>query len=81
MNETEKAPAWYYEPWVVLVLLFFVLGPFGLPLLYKSPKFNRLWKTVLTLATIAYTGFLVVGTVDIVREVLKRLAEIQTLLS
>lgn len=81
MSETEKTPAWYYEPWFVLVLLFLVLGPFGLPLLYKSPKFNRLWKALLTLATIAYTWFLVVGTVDIVREVLKRLAEIQTLLS
>jgi hypothetical protein len=40
MDEEEKIK-WYLRPIVVILLLFFVLGLFGLPLLYKSPKFNR----------------------------------------
>ena len=32
---------WYHSVWFVLLMLFFVLGPFGLPLLWKSPRFSR----------------------------------------
>ncbi len=32
---------WYHSVWFVLFMLFFVLGPFGLPLLWKSPRFSR----------------------------------------
>ena len=50
---------WYYRPWAVVVLLFLVLGPFGLPLLWKSPSFTRGWKIVLTVAMAIYTVLLV----------------------
>jgi len=44
---------WYYRPWSVVFLLFFVLGPFGLPLLWKSAGFSRGSKIVLTVAVMA----------------------------
>src|SRR5436309_11305700 len=52
-------PRWYYRPWWVLLMLFAVLGPFGLPLLWKSPSFSRWWKIALTVAVAAYSILLV----------------------
>ena len=52
-------PRWYYRPWWVLLILFAVLGPFGLPLLWKSPSFSRWSKIALTVAVAAYTILLV----------------------
>lgn len=77
MNEGEKKPAWYYEPWVVLVLLFLVLGPFGLPFLYKSPRFSRPAKLFLTLVTGLYTVYLVWATFKVMQEVLARFPLLQ----
>jgi hypothetical protein len=54
------SPRWYYRPWSVVLLLFFVLGPFGLPLLWKSPRFSRGLKIALTVAVVAYSALLVV---------------------
>ena len=50
---------WYYRPWSVVFLLFFVLGPFGLPLLWKSPAFSRGMKIALAVAVMAYSALLV----------------------
>jgi hypothetical protein len=33
------------SPWVVLPLLFLVLGPLGVPLLWRSRQFSLLWKS------------------------------------
>ena len=62
MSEPQAKLKWYYRPWVVLAMLFFVLGPLGLPLVYKSPAFSRTWKIILTVLMIAYTWYLVVET-------------------
>jgi len=40
-------------------MLFAVLGPFGLPLLWKSRSFSRWSKIALTVAVAAYTILLV----------------------
>ncbi len=58
---------WYHRRGVVLLLLFVVLGPIGLPYLWKSPAFSRGMKIVLTLLVVAYTGLLVDETIRIVR--------------
>ena len=42
-----------------MFLLFFVLGPFGLPLLWKSPAFSRGMKIALAVAVMAYSALLV----------------------
>jgi predicted amidophosphoribosyltransferase len=50
---------WWESPWVVLALLFLVLGPFALPLLWRSRRFTRLWKYVLTILVAGITAFIV----------------------
>jgi hypothetical protein len=52
-------PRWYYRSWSVVFLLFFVLGPFGLPLLWRSRGFSRGMKIALTVTVMAYTALLV----------------------
>lgn len=47
---------WYHGRVTVLLTLFLVLGPFGLPLLWKSPHFSKLWKQILTVLTLIYTA-------------------------
>ena len=48
MSKGEKVK-WYLRPVNVVLSLFFVLGLFGLPLLYKSPRFSRTSKIILTI--------------------------------
>jgi hypothetical protein len=66
-------PRWYYRPWAVLVLLFLVLGPVGLPLLWRSPSFSRNWKIVLSAAMAVYTVLLIDSTVVAVNLAMQRL--------
>ena len=70
---TGEKPPWYYRPWIVILMLFFVLGPFGLPLLFKSPFFGKKTKVFLALLTLLYTAYLIGGTVVAVRAVLTSL--------
>jgi hypothetical protein len=71
---------WYLRPIGVVLLLFFVLGPFGLPLLYKSPEFSKTLKIILTIAVILYTSYLIFASVEIARELYSRMGELQDLL-
>jgi hypothetical protein len=64
----EPAPLpWYHRPVWVLVLLFVVLGPLGLPYLWRSPAFSRRAKLVLTALVAAYTGLFIGETIHVVR--------------
>ena len=54
---------WYQNIWLVLILLFFVLGPFGLPLVWKNPRFSHAVKITLTLVMVVYTVALVAMTI------------------
>lgn len=76
----EASRKWYFKPISVLLLLFFVLGPFGLPLLYKSPHFSRKLRIILTVAVILYTSYLVFASLEIGRELYKRVGELQGIL-
>ena len=64
----------------MLVLLFVVLGPLALPLLYKSPKFNKTLKIILTIAVIIYTSYLIFVSVELGMEVYRRLEELQNII-
>lgn len=66
----ETKPKWYYNVWFTLVMLFFVLGPLGLPLVWKNPHFSRRVKVVLTLIMVVYTVWLVDLTIRIFRAVM-----------
>ena len=64
MPEAAKAK-WYHSVWFVLVMLFFVLGPFGLPLVWKNPRFSGWVKIALTVAMVVYMYYLVAFAVTI----------------
>lgn len=55
-----KTP-WYYEPIIVILIGFFVLGAFAVPLVFRSPKFTPAAKWTLSFLLIVYT-VVVVGT-------------------
>ena len=78
-REDEKVK-WYLRPVPVILSLFFVLGPFGLPLLYRSPKFSRPVKILLTVAVIVYTAYLVIVSLEIAKEIYRRMDELREIL-
>ena len=47
------------NPWVVLLMLFAVLGPLALPMLWRSRAFSPLWKTLLTFSMVGVTALVV----------------------
>jgi membrane-bound acyltransferase YfiQ involved in biofilm formation len=77
MIQEDQKTNWYLRPIIVVLLLFFVLGPFGLPLLYKSPKFSKTSKILLTIVVIIYTCYLIFVTLEIGRELYLRMEELQ----
>jgi hypothetical protein len=79
LKENEKGK-WYLSPVSVVLSLFFVLGPFGLPLLYKSPKFSRTLKIILTITVMIYTSYLIFVSLEIARELYKRVEELQEIM-
>jgi hypothetical protein len=80
MPEEDGKIKWYLRPTAVIVLLFFVLGPFGLPLLYKSPKFSKRLKVILTIVVILYTSYLIFASLEIGRQLYLRMEELQDIL-
>jgi hypothetical protein len=52
----ENSVPWYYEPVFVLLSIFLVFAVFGLPLLWKSPRFSRSQKVIVSIITFVYTG-------------------------
>ena len=80
MLKEDRKIRWYLRPIGVVLLLFFVLGPFGLPLLYKSPKFGKASKIILTIVVMMYTSYLIFASLEIARELYKRMEELQELL-
>jgi hypothetical protein len=80
MRKEDEKIKWYLRPISVVLLLFFVLGPFALPLLYKSPKFSKTLKIILTLVVIVYTSYLIFATLEIGRELYRRVEELKGIL-
>lgn len=68
---------WHQRPWMILFMLFFVLGPFGLPILYKSPKFGRRSKILLTIVMVPYTWYLGVVTMKQLQVASQKIAALQ----
>ena len=74
------AAKWHQNVWIVLVLLFFVLGPFGLSLVWKNPRFSRAVKITLTLAMVVYTVVLVQITIQVFQAVTKEVNQFNSTL-
>ena len=79
MHKEGEEVKWYYKPINVILALFLVLGPFGLPLLYKSPEFNNASKILLTFIVIVYTSLLIYGTFEIGRFTYEKIVELQNI--
>ena len=76
MRETGKVK-WYLRPMGIVLLLFFVLGPLGLPLLYKSPNFSKKIKIILTIAVLIYTSYLIIASVEMGKKIYIKMEEYQ----
>ena len=61
-----SVPKWYHNPWFVIFMLFFVLGPLGLPLLWRSSAFTKQAKLGWTGVMGIYTAALIALTVKLV---------------
>jgi hypothetical protein len=72
----QKVP-WLLTKGGVLVMLFLVLGPFGLPFLYKSPEFTKNGKVVWTLVVLLYTAALVAIIVVMIMYILRLFSQLQ----
>ena len=59
-NIEQRYNSWILSRKGILVMLFLVLGPFGLGLLYKSRCFSRNAKIFLTIGVLIYTGIITV---------------------
>jgi hypothetical protein len=46
---------WVENVWVVLLMLFVMLGPLALPMLWRSRKFSLAWKFILTIVVAGFT--------------------------
>ena len=57
-NKKGQGVAWYHQTWGISILLFLVLGPLAIPLLWRSPVIPRQTKTLLTVLCIAVMSFL-----------------------
>ena len=79
MASVVQRPRWSESPWVVLPMLFLVLGPLGVPLLWRSRRFSLLWKVVLTLIMAVVTVYLLWSVWFILHQSLAPLRELEQL--
>ena len=66
----QRRAHWYHERHWLLVLIFFVLGPLAIPLVWSSPVVSRRGKIVLTVVAVAYTLATLGAMVEAVRSAL-----------
>ncbi len=57
-ESTAGKSTWVESRAIVLVMLFVVLGPLALPLLWRSREFSLPWKIVLTVVMVALTALI-----------------------
>jgi hypothetical protein len=57
-SHAASQPGCSENPWVILSLLFLAIGPFAIPLLWRSRRFTLLWKSVLTILVLVVTALL-----------------------
>jgi len=79
-DDSASRPIGFLEsPWMILPLIFLVLGPLALPLLWRSRQFSFFWKNVLTVITLVYTVLLIVSVWFSVQEAMKSFRELDKL--
>jgi hypothetical protein len=76
MIPQERSPGWTESPWIILPVMFLVLGPLALPMLWRSRSFTKAWKTIVTVVCLAYTVILVWYCAVVVQEVMRSLDQL-----
>jgi hypothetical protein len=79
MSPSPGSSKWYYNVWFVLLMLIFVLGPFGLPLVWGNPNFSRRAKIAITLFMAVFTLLLVDLTIRTVKSVVNSMGQLDAL--
>ena len=69
----DRELAWYHKPVWIGVLAFVVLGPFALPLVWRSPAIGETGRVVWTVAILAYTALLFWQTYELANEIASQL--------
>ncbi len=52
---TRGGEAWYHSPAFVILMLFVIIGPLAIPLLWRSPRFSTTAKWAITVVNVVYT--------------------------
>ncbi len=73
MDGTDRPIPWHYRPLGITLLTLLVLGPLGLPLVWRSPALDARGKWLGTALVLAYTAVLVWQVVVAVRYAVARL--------
>lgn len=69
---------WYYRPvWIFVAIL--AVGPLAIPLVWLSPTMKRWHKILIIIAVLLITVWLVKAMMDIFREVMKQVADLQAM--
>lgn len=74
-----KRPKGSESPWVVLLMLFVVLGPLALPMLWGNRHFSPVWKIVLTVVMVFVTGLVIFLAWYVVAKALEPLEQLKSL--
>lgn len=72
MNENK----WYFSLWV-LVIAIFLLGPLAIPLVWANPRLNRVLKITITVLIMAMFVWFLYLAGEIVKAVIKDVAELE----
>ena len=76
MQGPQPQDKWYYGLVPVFLGLLF-MGPFALPLLWKSSRFNLFWKALLTFLVLASTVWMIRASAEIVNVLLQQIKQIK----
>lgn len=78
--ETSQGPRWYHSVWFVLAMLFFVMGPLALPLLWKSPRFPGWAKAALTVLMVGVVLWIAQAIPAVLSSILRDMAQLKSVL-
>ncbi len=67
------------NPWAVLALLFLVLGPLGLPMLWRCRGLSMPWKVGLTIVMLGVAAIVITLTWYVIHQALSPLLELDAL--
>lgn len=68
--------AWYYRPWGIAVATLLGLGPFGLVLVWRSPRLSQTARWAWTAAILLLTGWVLLAAYRLCVSIMSQMSEI-----